>query len=393
MASEVKSVLVPTAGFDNGAAPVAAVDVAPAIVGRFRELAAKVWLGVATEDEMGAAKIEDLVAIKSDGEHVHRALTRRKPRSVDREKREVEHVASDETVDRMGDVIRVAGWDLDAFKQNPVVLWDHRAGEPPIGTAVRVWKEGGAEPFLGIGSRLFDALKYPFADLIARMVFDGDLQAGSVGFLPTKVVRPETAAERAKLGLGSYGVLYECAELLEWSIVTVPANPGAMMRALERLAESGAVDRALIADATREFRRSGRVLVPVTVAGTQSRATDDEMAAAMSDCAAACRACVAACERVMGAMPSGDGADDARSSAKADIVAIKSAVEALTNTLGAELPALREQIGSLARGAALRSALGASQGSPQAPAPTSREVDPAAFYGAALAAAKAKVVR
>jgi len=335
---------------------------APAIVGKHRDLAMKVWLGVATDEDLRGAKVEDVIAIKSDGEHVHRAITRRKPRGIDREKREVEHVASDETVDRMGDVIRVKGWQLDSFKQNPVVLWDHKSGDPPIGTAVQVWKDlSGEDPFLGIRSRFFDAAKYEFADLIARMVMDGDLQAGSVGFLPLATTRPETQEARTKLGLGQWGVLYDKAELLEWSIVTVPANPGALMRKLGQLVEDGTVPQSLASDAVRAFTGSARTSVAIARGGIIAPLIAMREVDALS------------------------GADLVKR-----LDALAAQVGEVKNILGAELPALKESIGSVARGAALRSALGASNVSPQVPADDSREHDPAAFYKAALGAVKAK---
>src|SRR6516164_4133886 len=42
-------------------------------------------------------------------------------------------VLSDETPDRLGDIIMAGGWDLTNFKKNPVALWGHRSDMPPIG--------------------------------------------------------------------------------------------------------------------------------------------------------------------------------------------------------------------------------------------------------------------
>src|SRR5215475_4217825 len=44
-------------------------------------------------------------------------------------------------VDRDLDTIAVAGWKLDNFVRNPVVLWAHRADEPPIGKAVDIGRD------------------------------------------------------------------------------------------------------------------------------------------------------------------------------------------------------------------------------------------------------------
>ena len=53
----------------------------------------------------------------------------------------MEFVLSDETVDRLGDVIMSDGWDLTNFKKNPIALWAHRSDQPPIGR----WKDLRAE--------------------------------------------------------------------------------------------------------------------------------------------------------------------------------------------------------------------------------------------------------
>jgi len=43
-------------------------------------------------------------------------------------------VASDESTDRYGDIIRVSGWDLKNYRANPIVLFGHDA-KSPVGTA------------------------------------------------------------------------------------------------------------------------------------------------------------------------------------------------------------------------------------------------------------------
>ena len=40
--------------------------------------------------------------------------------------------------DRKGDVIESSGWDLSGYLENPVFLWAHDRGRPPIGRAKRV---------------------------------------------------------------------------------------------------------------------------------------------------------------------------------------------------------------------------------------------------------------
>jgi hypothetical protein len=50
----------------------------------------------------------------------------------------LEFVMSDASVDRMGDVIETAGWQLDNFRKNPIALFQH-TGFFPIGK----WRDVG----------------------------------------------------------------------------------------------------------------------------------------------------------------------------------------------------------------------------------------------------------
>lgn len=50
-------------------------------------------------------------------------------------------VLSTDEVDRHGDVIATAGWNLDSYRKNPVFLWTHDYARPVIGRAVDTWLE------------------------------------------------------------------------------------------------------------------------------------------------------------------------------------------------------------------------------------------------------------
>jgi hypothetical protein len=95
--------------------------------------------------------------------------------------RRVTFVLSDASVDRVGDTLAVDVWDFAAFRRNPVVLFAHDALAPPIG---RMWniRSDGAR-LLG-DVEFASAETYEFADTIYKLVRDGYLKAGSVGFLP-----------------------------------------------------------------------------------------------------------------------------------------------------------------------------------------------------------------
>lgn len=127
----------------------------------------------------------------------------------------MEFVLSDETVDRMDDVIVASGWDLTSFKKSPVALFNHRQ-DFPIGR----WRDLRIENNQLLG-HLELARKGTSARIneIISLVEQGILKAVSVGF------RPLEAKEREG---SDWGSVYTRSELVECSLVSVPANPNAL---------------------------------------------------------------------------------------------------------------------------------------------------------------------
>lgn len=160
-------------------------------------------------------------------------------KSVDEKTRTVKFVGSDETVDRYGDVIKADGWDLKAYKKNPVFLWGHKSGEPPIGRAKSVKINGKKLEF---EIEFAEKGTYPFADTIFNLYHKGFLKATSVGFLPKKAEdRYKKDEDGDKVWVG-YKFLEQ--ELLELSAVSVPANPNALMMAYTK----GLIPESLMKD-------------------------------------------------------------------------------------------------------------------------------------------------
>jgi HK97 family phage prohead protease len=142
-------------------------------------------------------------------------------------------VVSDESRDRQGDRILVRGWDLKNFKANPTILFGHDILMPPIGRALAVKKDIAAKQ-LKATIQFTDESVNPFGATIGRLFKEGFMRATSVGFVPMKMRRAETEAEEDELDLGRFGVLFEKQELLEISAVPVPANPNALVEAVQR---------------------------------------------------------------------------------------------------------------------------------------------------------------
>ncbi len=133
----------------------------------------------------------------------------------------VTFVASSESEDRLGDVVRSNGWELDEYRRNPVFLWAHDYTRTPVGRSVWVGVEG---------SRLLNAVVFApteFAREVESLYRQRFLRAVSVGF------RAKAFTFR-KGSVGAVdGVEFTRQELLEVSAVPVPANPQALAKALE----------------------------------------------------------------------------------------------------------------------------------------------------------------
>ena len=141
----------------------------------------------------------------------------------------MEFVLSDESVDRMGDVIRASGWNLTQFKANPIALFGH-SHENILG----VWENVRIE-----GKSLLGRLKLakpgtsPLIDTVRSLIDQRILKAVSVGFQPIE-------AQPRKGG----GYDFIKSALHEVSVVAVPANPNAL--ALVKALQPELVDKLFV---------------------------------------------------------------------------------------------------------------------------------------------------
>jgi HK97 family phage prohead protease len=129
----------------------------------------------------------------------------------------LEFVMSDDTTDRMGDAIDQAGWQLAHFRKAPVALFNHDRNQV-IGRWRDVAVRGGRlTGFLELAEEGTSAL----VDSIRKLVAQKILRAVSVGFRP---LAAEPLDPENKWGAQRFT---KC-ELLECSLVSVPANPNAL---------------------------------------------------------------------------------------------------------------------------------------------------------------------
>ena len=151
-------------------------------------------------------------------------LAVRKSLTLDGVERQV-FVASTASSDRMDDVIDQASWKLDNYRMNPVVLTDHdyRAGN--------VVGRGEVTIVEGVGLVL-DVVKWSskeYAQAVKLDVEEGIINAVSVGLRPGRRVARRSLPSTDPLYLAEgYGEVYYDCDLLEISIVAVPANAEAV---------------------------------------------------------------------------------------------------------------------------------------------------------------------
>lgn len=141
-----------------------------------------------------------------------------------------EAMISTETVDRQGDIVRAGGAKIDNFMKNPVVLFGHSYDQPPVAKTLAVEKIPG----LGLKARFQFPRKgiSTFADTVHGLWAEGYINATSIGFIPLKSVPIDPGKP--------YGPQeFQEWEMLEFSLVPVPANQEAVRLALRSFTGRG----------------------------------------------------------------------------------------------------------------------------------------------------------
>lgn len=152
-------------------------------------------------------------------------------KAIDIEAGIFEATITTEAVDRGGDVVVAAGAKIDAYLKNPVVMWAHDYSQPPVAktTSLKVIPGNGIQaqfqfPEWGVSEQ---------ADLVRRLWAGGFLNATSIGFIPL------ASEDRKDADAGGWSIpqVYNEWEMLEFSIVPIPANQEALRLAVKQVSQ------------------------------------------------------------------------------------------------------------------------------------------------------------
>ena len=160
-------------------------------------------------------------------------------KSIDEKEQTLTAYVSTGARDRMDEVLMPDGADMRAYKKNPIVLFAHKYDEPPIGKALWIKNDGD-----GILAKVKFA-STEFAQEIFSLFKEGIMNAFSVGFIPKEWDDGDGQKKARRT--------YTKWEMLEFSAVPVPANPEALMLAINKgLVLSDAMKKQFHVEETEE---------------------------------------------------------------------------------------------------------------------------------------------
>jgi HK97 family phage prohead protease len=139
-----------------------------------------------------------------------------KAQSIDQKAMTAKFKISDAQTDRMGEIVDQKSWDFKNYMENPLLLWGHDPSQPEYVLGQTLSLAYDEKEDATYAEVRFDTDINPKAELIFNQVARGTLRAVSVGM----IVHSEDSEKDTT-------ILKDC-ELLEISVVPIPANPRAI---------------------------------------------------------------------------------------------------------------------------------------------------------------------
>jgi phage head maturation protease len=177
-----------------------------------------------------------------------KAMCETEVKSIEDETRSLSFTISTNKVDRSLDSINPDGWDLEAYKKNPVVLWAHDSTMVPPAKAVDIGVVDGRLRAKTVFVPKDNPAVGAFAEGIFQLYKGGFLNATSVGFLPIEMNYSDEPSRKG-------GLNFTKQELMEFSLVPVPANSEALLEG-----KAAGIDVSPVIDCyVQQIKRCGSV--------------------------------------------------------------------------------------------------------------------------------------
>jgi hypothetical protein len=177
-------------------------------------------------------------------------------------------IISTEDTDRSGEIVKQNGWELQNYKNNPIVLWGHDYYSLPIGVCTETYlTEKNGVPALGARGVFLSADINPFAQQVRKLYEFGIAKGEGVGCTTSVGFIPKEFDEEARNTITK-------AELLEFSFVPIPANQGV----------GPAQGRALTFAEARELKLDTRALIKKGLEIVEDKKEEEKEAQAGDAC-------------------------------------------------------------------------------------------------------------
>ena len=142
-----------------------------------------------------------------------------------------------------GDTPRNRGMMLENYRRNPVVLFNHGMGHIPFPIGISEDRERNftVKAFKSkMDATVFFAQSLPEAVQTYALVDENVLRTSSISFIPTRAKlmaakrRQDLDDDEIDLSAGGRAVEFTEGDVIEWSVVDIPADPDAVRRFLDR---------------------------------------------------------------------------------------------------------------------------------------------------------------
>lgn len=143
-------------------------------------------------------------------------------------------IVTTDSVDKDAEVVLPGGIDLESYRKNSIVLFDHDRAKP-IGKSLWIKStNNGMKSKTLYASRPEDYQGDFLPDLVFALVQQDILKGRSIGFLPVEIDAPTQAQKEARPDWERANAIISKSVLFEYSVVAVPCNEDALQEIVSK---------------------------------------------------------------------------------------------------------------------------------------------------------------